>query len=120
MSKSRPKTRWNLIVILILAFALTYSGYKYFFRPTPAPIFLIAPTSLEYGDTSLRGVLRKDVPAGQPGTYLLALPDGRPVRLNISDSDHLLGQPVTVSGYLTPAQGDNILSMTVSQIQVSK
>lgn len=116
---SRPKTRWSLIFILLLACALSYFGYKYFFAPKQAAdIFMIAPVSIEFGQTTLSGKLTKDTPLGTKGNYLLVLSDSRPVLLDVQGLDSLVGKTVSISGILSPAvkPGDPII-MTVSEIK---
>lgn len=117
MKRRAHKTRWNLIILLLVASALTYAGYKYFMpAPQSAEIFLITPASLEYGDTTISGVLRKDTAVGQKGNYLVILADSRPVLLDIQGLDNLLGAEVSVSGYLTPSDSDSLISMKVNSL----
>lgn len=101
---ARPKTRWSLIIILLLACALTYVGYKYFFpKPQSSNIFVVTTPTLQYGNTTLTGRLQKDSPMGETGNYLLILPDGRPVLLDSKNLDPIIGLNATVSGILSPA-----------------
>lgn len=120
MRKSRSKTRWNLIVIVVVACVLTYAGFKYLApQAEPAPIFLITPTVVEYGDTTITGTLRKDVPIGEEGNYLLVLDDSRPVLLDVQAIDNLLDLNVSVSGTLSPAPNSSSpMSMVVQKIAV--
>lgn len=116
MSKSRRVSRKPIYTILALSLilALGFSAYRYFY--TPAPIFLITQDTLEYGDTTVVGTLRKDAPVGKPGTYLLVLSDSRAILLDVKGLDNLLGLSISVTGYLLPADGDTPMSMTVSSI----
>lgn len=116
MSKSRRVSRKPIYTILALSLilALGFSAYRYFY--TPAPIFLITQDTLEYGDTTVVGTLRKDAPVGKPGTYLLVLSDSRAILLDVKGLDNLLGLSVSATGYLLPADGDTPMSMTVSSI----
>ena len=120
MKRSRPATRWSLIVIVIVASSLTYAGFRYLYPRQPANIFAITPASIEYGDTTITGILRKDVPVGQAGNYLLILSDNRAVLLDAQGLDSLLGNSVTVTGYLMPAEGDLFpMTMNVSSLTVN-
>ncbi len=116
MSKSRRVSRKPIYTILILSLilALGFSAYRSLY--TPAPIFLITQDTLEYGDTTVVGTLRKDSPVGKPGTSLLVLSDSRPILLDVKGLDNLLGLSVSVTGYLLPADGDTPMSMTVNTI----
>ena len=116
MKSRTPKTRWNLIVILIVFGALTYAVVKYFTpKPTPqsADIFLINPVSLTYGDTTIDGVIQKDSSIGQKGNYYLVLPDMRHILLNIQGLDKFIGLNVSVQGYLSPATENAPMTMIV-------
>ena len=44
-SKSRAKTRWSLLAILVVSSALTYAGIRYFYSPKPADIFVVGSTT---------------------------------------------------------------------------
>jgi hypothetical protein len=118
MKHRTPKTRWNLIIILIIFGAISYAGYKYFMpKPQQADIFAITPDSLNYGETTVIGELRKTAPAGEVGEYLLALPDSRVIVLDISGVDHLVGQTVILKGELFPSAGPGQhLSMKVAKL----
>lgn len=119
---SRPKTRWSLVFLLLGSFTLSYAIFKYFTRPTQPQsvgIFAITPSSLEYGDTTITGTLRKDSPIGQAGQYILVLPDARPILLDIDGLDNLLGSTVAVTGYLLPADGVQPMTMTVNSIETT-
>jgi hypothetical protein len=62
---------------------------------------------LSYGPTTLEGILLKETPAGVPGSYLLAIPDGSVIELNVESSiDALLGQLVLVTGTLVPGSNE--------------
>ena len=117
MSKSRARDSRRpiyTILALSLAIALGFAAYRSLY--TPAPIYLITQDTLEYGDTTVIGTLRKDAPVGKPGTYLLILSDSRPIRLDVKGLDNLLGLYVSATGYLLPADGNTPMSMTVSSI----
>lgn len=120
MSKTRlhraSRKPLYLILSLSLIIALAYVGFRTLYPPQPSSIFLINPTNLEYGDTTVSGTLRKDSPVGQDGNYLLVLDDSRPVFLDVKGLDHLLGFSISVTGYLSPADGDTPISMTVNTI----
>ncbi len=114
MKRSVKKTRWNLIIILIIFGAISYAGYKYFMpAPQQADIFAITPVSIQYGETTVSGLLRKDSPEGVDGNYLLVLDDSRIVVLDVVGLDKLVGSTVSVSGILTPAS-DELHPMTMS------
>ncbi len=103
MKRNTKKTRWNLLIILALAVALSYGGFKYLYPTQKAEIFAIDPAiTLEYGDTNVSGELRKSTPVGQKGDYLLVLLDTRVIVLDVDGLDHLLGKQVSVAGYLSP------------------
>jgi hypothetical protein len=117
MKRSAPKTRWNLIVVLLVACVLTYAGFRYLYPVQSADIFVITPTQLEYGETTVTGVISKDTATGEQGNYLLVLPDGRPIALTMDGLDRFVGSRVTIAGTLLPAVGDSIpLNMTVDSI----
>lgn len=118
MKRSAPKTRWNLIIILIIFGAISYAGLKYFMpAPQQADIFAITPTSLAYGETTVSGLLRKDSPVGVEGNYLLVLEDSQIIELEVLGIDNLVGQYISVSGILSPALDSlNPMTMTVSTI----
>lgn len=117
MKRIVKKTRWNLIIILVIFAAFTYSAVKYF-TPVPqqANIFLVSQESLQLGDTTLTGTIRKDSPAGQEGKYILILDDSRPVFLDIVGIDNLINFKVVVKGYLLQKVDD--LYMIVDSIEV--
>jgi hypothetical protein len=115
---SRPKTRWNLIIILVVACILSYAGYKYFTRQKPQPlnIMVIAPSELTFGDTTISGGLHKDA----NGDFVLVLPDRRTIKLDVNGVDSLDGSPVTVSGYLVPpTEANPSLFMVVKSISIA-
>lgn len=104
MKRSKPKTRWLLVSILIAASALTYFGYRYFLQPPtaqPADIFMIA-SELEYGDTTISGLIQKDTTLNKEGKYYLVLEDGHVIELLSSGLDSMVNRQVTAYGYLTP------------------
>lgn len=113
MSKPRKKTRWNLIVILIIAGAFSYAGFRYLYPKQSSDIFLVSTPQLTYGDTSLTGVIKQS-----SGTFLLILEPNLIVELDVQGIDHLLDQQAIVSGNLYLDElGNN--KMTVNNIQVS-
>ncbi len=120
MAKSRARRLSSkplyLILGLSLFIALAYVGFRTLYPPQPSSIFLINPTTLEYGDTTISGTLRKDSPIGQDGNYLLILDDSRPILLDVKGLDNLLGFPVTAQGYLLPADNNNPMFMTIKSI----
>lgn len=119
MSKSRPKTRWSLIAILLVAAALTYTGFRYLYPPQSADIFVVESTPLQYGDTTITGELRKDAPVGEEGNFLLVLPDSRVIVLDVTGIDHLVGTTVSVAGYLSPTVDRSLpMYMTVQSLSV--
>lgn len=120
MTHRASKTRWNLIIILIIFGTISYAGYKYFnSQKTPANIFVVTPSAISYGNTTITGVLRKDSPVGESGNYLLILDDSRPVVLDVKGLDHLLGNKVMVSGYLLEATKVRPLFMKVNTITLT-
>ena len=121
MKRSVKKTRWNLIIILIIFGAISYAGLKYFMpAPQQADIFAIMPDQLTYGNTTVDGVIQKDAPAGEQGVYFLALPDFRHITLEITGIDNLLGLHVSVNGYLEPATENSPIKMLVTSVRVIK
>lgn len=121
MKRSVQKTRWNLIVILVIFTALTYSVVKYF-TPVPqqADIFAITTDTLMYGNTTLSGTIRKDSPLGKNGRYMLILEDSRPVALDVVGLDNLIGFKVKAIGYLLEATTDRPLFMKVDSITLTQ
>lgn len=123
MKRGKSKTRWNLIVILIIGCALTYASYKYFFpqtRPQSASIFVVTnSTPLTYGNTQLAGRLQKDAPVGKPGSFVLITSSGQAVKLDIQGLDKLLGSTILVKGVLSPATTASVTpTMRVSEVTV--
>lgn len=119
MKRSTPQTRWPLLIILIVATIITYLGFKYLSpKPKSAGIFLVAPTNLTYGDTTIEGILTKDSPASVKGTFLVVLPDSRPVVLDAPGLDGMIGNSVVVSGKLVPADDIFPMMMFVKTIHV--
>ena len=120
MAKSRARRPSSkplyAILGLSLFIALAYVGFRTLYPPQPSSIFLISPTLLEYGDTTVSGTLRKDSPVGQDGNYLLILDDSRPVLLDVKGIDNLLGQYVSVQGTLLPPESGDIGYMIVTQV----
>lgn len=117
MKRSRPRFRWLPAFLLSLMLALGYVGFRYLYPPQSADIFVIGQaTPLEYGDTTVTGTLTKDSPLGEPGTYLLVLPDSQIIVLEINGLDALVGTKVTVTGILLPAASAIPMTMTVDSI----
>ena len=119
MAKSRRVISRQIWAFLLVGFALAV-GLTIYRNSHPAKttgIFQIEPASLNYGNTTVTGTLLKDAPVGEPGTFLLVLPDSRPITLDVQDLDGLLGETLAVSGRLLPAVSDSTpMSMTVSSI----
>lgn len=76
-------------------------------------------SDLEYGNTTIEGILKKDSPVGVKGQYMIVLDDLRPILLDIVGIDSLLGQTVTAKGYLSPGEGVLPITMSVSEIQAT-
>ena len=117
MSKSRGKTRWNLIFILLAAFILSFAGYKYFIRQVqPVNIMVIDSLPIKFGDTTISGGLHKDI----NGNFIIVLPDLRVVTLDVRGIDNLVGIPVTVAGILYPAKdSSSTMTMAVEKITIA-
>ena len=115
MAKSRrvksSRKSIYLILILVLVGILSYSYYRS--QLTPTDIFVIEESVVQYGDTTVTGTLTKDAVVGDPGNYILALPDGRPIILDAQGLDGFLGATVHVTGNLAPAT-DSLSSMTMT------
>lgn len=117
--KSSPPSYTMPLLVLALLIA-TLAVYAYIrFRPVAvAEIFVIDPTPLSQGPTTLSGTLIKDTAAGVDGTYLLLLSDNQVVTLDLQDSDELLGMSVTAEGSLLLLEDSNpfmyIASLTVN------
>ena len=123
MKRAKSQTRWNLLLILVFACALTYIGYKYLFpqaRPESASIFVVTnSTPLTYGNTQLAGRLQKDAPVGKPGSFVLITSSGQAVKLDIQGLDKLLGSTILVKGVLSPATTASVTpTMRVSEVTV--
>lgn len=106
-------------MVLILSFVIAFGfvGYRYLYPPTPAPIFMINTMQLEYGETTITGILQKDSPIGNNGSYILVLSDMRPVLLDAQGLDNFLGLKVTIAGVLSPAiDSDLPMTMKVNEI----
>jgi hypothetical protein len=98
------------ILALSLFISIAYAGYKYMMpEPESAGIFLVAPTELEYGNTTITGLLTKDASDGKAGTFIVVLPDSRPVTLDAPGLDSMVGSTVEVAGLLIP--GDSMFPM---------
>ena len=108
--KSSRKSLY-LILALVLVGILSYSYYRS--QLTPTNIFVIEESIVQYGDTTVTGTLTKDAVVGDPGNYILSLPDGRPIILDAQGLDGFLGATVHVTGNLAPAQ-DKLSSMTMT------
>lgn len=125
MFKQRNRRVSRKPIYLVLAFsllvAICFGLYKTYFSPAPAPIFLINPAQLEYGQTTISGIIQKDVPAGKKGTFLLVLSDSRPVLLDVQGIDNLIGLKVSVTGTLSPSPDSfSPMSMVVQKITVTE
>lgn len=116
MKRSRPKTRWSLIAILLVAAALTYAGFRYLYPPQSAEVFLTVPSSTQYGEVTLSGTIRKDTPVGESGNYFLVLDDNRVLLILTSDDlDTLLDTRVLVTGFLDAPLSDSGLPILTVQ-----
>lgn len=71
-----------------------------------AGIFVVTP--LEYGNTTLSGVIQKDAAVGDVGKYYLVTSDSHTILLDAQDIDAMIDETVVATGYLTPpaAEGD--------------
>ncbi|KKU27396.1 MAG: hypothetical protein UX40_C0018G0005 [Microgenomates group bacterium GW2011_GWF2_46_18] len=102
MAKLRRRSHLPLSYFLIPLFLLiVVLGYGYY-----------RSTAIQYGDTTVNGILRKDTVIGESGTYILVLPDGRPILLDVQGLDNLVGSSVIVTGNLSPAI-DTLSPMTM-------
>jgi len=105
MAKSRRRFIFSprtLIIALIVLGGLGYSLYRVIPRE-PSNIFVVTePTG--YGELTATGVLYKDAPAGEPGSYYLYTDNGRAFLLDSTDLDNLLGRTVTATGQVGPSQ----------------
>lgn len=125
MSTSRSRRVSHKSLFIFLGFALLaiigFGVWRIYLRPAPSAIdiFAVGQSELSYGDTTVSGTLRKDAPSGQSGTYILVLPDGRPILLDVSGLDSLLSKSVVVSGNLSPSVGDSPMTMVVSSVKAS-
>lgn len=123
MAKARrvKPSRTPLYIFLALVLVGIFSYRYYRSSLSPADIFVIQESPVTFGDTMVTGNLRKDAPAGEDGTYLLILPDGRPIILDAQGLDGLVGADVTATGYLSPAADANSsMTMAVSTITVAE
>jgi|GEM_PF-3035744 len=122
VKKSAKKTtrvsRRPVLIILGLSLLLTlgFVSYRMLYPPAPVKIFSITPIPLEYGDTTITGVLRKDSPVGKVGQYTLILKDTRAIFLDVKNIDSLLGSQVYVQGLLIPPEGKTPGFMKVNKI----
>lgn len=110
-----PKT---IIISLIILGGIVYSLYRVVPRSLqPVDIFVVTDP-LEYGETSLTGVLSKDTAVGEVGNYYLNLTDGRSVILDVQGMDDFLGLTFTASGFLNPPNSNSILPfMSVTSME---
>lgn len=121
MKRSRTRTRWSLIIILLIACALTYAGYRYFFPPQPSGIFLVTnTTTLTYGNTQLAGRLQKDSPVGKPGNFLLITPAGKSIYLDLQGLEKFISKTVIITGFLVPKIDNIPMTIYVKTIQLSQ
>lgn len=105
---NQPTHKTTILVVVLLCLGLGTAFLiinRSRLTPRSADIFVISEP-LNYGDTILTGTLRKDVPAGSPGTFILVLASGQPILLDFQGIDPLLGQKVEVTGFLSPPTGD--------------
>lgn len=111
-----PTRRWFIIIFLILL--VFYAGYLVWPKSQTNEVFLAAPPTIEYGNTTVAGRLQKDTPIGISGNYILVLADGSPVLLTSKGLDPFVGKTVFVSGILLPKINPNLMmTMDVSSIR---
>jgi hypothetical protein len=117
MKHRKRKTFWAPLTVLIVFGIISYSGYIYFkSQKTQANIFAITPSVITYGNATVTGVLRKDSAVEESGNYLLILDDSRPILLDVKGLNHLLGNKVSISGYLLEENTQRPLFMKVTEI----
>jgi len=122
MAKRRKHKSGNSVTPLLLTLSILiaiFGIYAYIrFRPVaPAEIFQLKTISLESGPITLEGVIRKDAPLGQPGSYLLILSTGQPIALDVDDLDPLVGLESVISGNLAlPTTTTDLPILIVSTI----
>jgi hypothetical protein len=115
--KSRRKFPVVVVVIGFMIIGALWGAYR--FSPHQSAslpgIFVITP--LEYGNTTLIGVLQKDTSVGKAGKYLLTVND-RIILLDTSGVDSLVGTSVKVAGYLTPPiDSTSLPTMSVTSME---
>lgn len=99
MRRAVKKTRWSLLVILIVAGVLSYAGFRYFYPPQKSDIFAILPEN-SYGKVTLTGTIRKSSSLGMPGNYFLVLNDNRSYLILSKDLDLVVDSKVEIIGIL--------------------
>lgn len=102
MAKKSRRMQFPKFLLLFLILGAAWGAYRFYPRQS-ADIFLITEPGLTYGDTTFSGILRKDAPVGEEGTYFLATPEGRAIMLDAQGLDDMIGLTVNVSGILSPA-----------------
>ena len=112
------KLKWLIVVLLV--FGAAWGIYRFVFQPQQtaevAGIFVITP--LEYGDSTLSGLIMSDTSENTTRYFLVTegeLP--RNILLSVDNIESLVNSYVTVSGYLYPP--DDTLAvpyMEVSEI----
>ena len=123
MAKSKSRVRSNkpiyLILLVSLVLSIGYLSLRKIFTPQPSGVFFIEPTTMQYGNTTITGVLQKSSPLGVEGDYILVLPDARIIILDVNGLDQLVGSDVVVTGNLVaPSITNDQLTMQVSKITV--
>lgn len=105
MGEKRSRTK--SIILIALAAIIGVFLVKSFVASLQAPVEIDVITSVAYGPVELEGTLYKETPVGIDGPYLLVNEAGRIAELEISSNvDYLVGQPVKVTGELTPPKVD--------------
>lgn len=128
MSKSRGKTRWSLIVILLVALGLSYFGFKYFMSSSPfsqpAGVFVVEQTPISYGPVTLTGSIRKELSSNGKDNYILITDTGSAVSLDVAGIDHLVGKKVVVEGVRLPVDPETgvleVLKVSTITLEITK
>ncbi len=121
MPKAKKISRKPIYLILGLSLIGSIGYISYRSMVQPSDIFVIQESPVTFGDTMVTGSLRKDAPVGTAGTYLLILPDGRPIVLDAQGLDGLVGADVTVTGYLSPAiDAGSSMTMAVNTLTIAE
>jgi hypothetical protein len=120
MKRSAPKTRWSLIVILVVASAFTYLGFKYFVSQSPEPLSIDLINSISYGNIETDGYIQKDAPLGKKGNYLLVSDNTSVMLIDQQGLDGLVGKKVHAKGVMSEpnnnSQGQNVFTPTSIEV----